>query len=199
MVRKTRKGQVFLIGAFVLCIMIASVVSGRSSLINDVPFDTTKNSFSNTILESKKVINIIAKENMTSYNMENRLLEYSLFLNRIGKEHNMNITGYFIVAIPNGADMNVSIINFGNYEMKDITIRINDTDTVFGSVKSMQSDTKIISNVPQFMSFNYSYLESTGISDELFSEEVNTSKKLFTYTKIRFENPKNARQSISYN
>ena len=194
-----RKGQVFLIGAFVLCIMIATAVSGRSSLINAVPFDGTKHSFSNTILESKKTINLIAKENMTSYNMENRLLEYSLFLDRIGKEHNMNITGYFIVAIPNGDDMNVSIINFGKYTMTDIIIRINDIDTVFGSVTSMQSDTKTISTVPEFMEFNYSYLESNGISDELFSEEVNTSKKVFSYIKIRFENPKNARQSISFN
>ena len=194
-----RKGQVFLIGAFVLCIMIATAVSGRSSLINTMPFDGTKHSFSNTILESKKTINIIAKENMTSYNLENRLLEYSFFLDRIGKEHNMNVTGYFVVAIPNGNDMNVSIINFGKYAMEDITIRINDTDTVFGSVMSMQSETKTITNVPEFMTFNYSYLESNGISDEFFSEEENTSKKMFSYIKIRFENTKNARQSISFN
>ena len=194
-----RKGQVFLIGAFVLCIMIAMAVSGRSSLANTMPFDGTKNLFSNTLLESKKTINIIAKENMTSYNMENRLLEYSLFLDRIGKEHNMNMTGYFIVAIPNGDDMNVSVINFGKYALKDINISINDTATAFGTVNSMQSDTKTISNVPEFMEFNYSYLESNGTSDNLFGEEVNTSKKVFSYIKIRFENNNNARQSITFN
>ena len=154
-------------------------VSGRSSLVNTMPFDGTKNLFSNTLLESKKTINIVAKENMTSYNMENRLIEYSLFLNRIGKEHNMNITGYFIVAIPNGDDMNVSVINFGKSAMKDIKININDTENSFGSINSMQSDTKIILNVPEFMNFNYSYFESNGTSDNLFGEEVNTSKKVF--------------------
>ena len=194
-----RKGQVFLIGAFVLCIMIATAVSGRSSLINTMPFDSTKHSFSNVILESKKTINIISKENLTSYNMENRLLEYSLFLDRIGKEHNMNITGYFIIAIPYGDDMNVSVINFGKSTMKDIKINLNDTENLFGSINSMQSNTKTISTVPEYMKFNYSYLESNGISDEYFSEEINTSKKVFSYIKIRFENNNNARQSISFN
>ena len=194
-----RKGQMFLIGAFVLCILIASTIAGKSSLSNTTPFDDTKNTFSNMILENQKVINIILKENMTSDNLENRLIEHSIFLDRIGKEHSLDLTGYFIVAIPVGDNLNISIMNFGKKSMKDIKVRINDTETIIGDIESMRVNTTTIANVPEFMKFNYSYLESNGINDELYGDQTNTNKRVFSYSKLRFENTKNVRQSITFN
>ncbi|MCK4550830.1 MAG: hypothetical protein KAT91_02660 [Candidatus Aenigmarchaeota archaeon] len=191
-----KKGQMFIVGAFVLCLLLATVVIGKNSVSSIVSFDSTNYLFENLLHESKSIVNIIAKENMSSENIGHRILEYSAFTNRFGQEHKMNTSGYFIVAVPVGDDMNVSVINFEKQQMVDIKIRINGTEKTISTLAHNSAKTVVFTNVPDYMNFNYTYIDS---DQNTQTQEENTTKRLFSFVKLRFVSGEDIKQSVYFN
>ena len=190
------KGQMFLVGAFVLCMLLATVIIGKNAIVVSVPQDQARNMFTNMLSESKNTLNIIAKENPTTYNIKNRLLEYMIFLDRTGKDHKTNISGYFIVGMPSGDGMNVTIANFGKETMSNIIVRINESEKTVSSLEHNNATTLVFENAPDYLKFNYTYSDPDA---ETFTEEVNTTKRLFCFVKLRFLSEEDLKQSVSFN
>ncbi|MCK5474485.1 MAG: hypothetical protein KAI53_03700 [Candidatus Aenigmarchaeota archaeon] len=186
-------------GAFVICILLATVTVGKNSINLYYPEDTTKNMFSNILSESKSTINIIAKENLTSKNMENRLLEYMTFISRVGEEHKINLSGYFLVAMPTGNNLNVTLVNFNKKPMTDIKIYVNASEKTISSLTHNNATTITFTDVSDYLKFNYTYSEYNGTAAETLSEEINTTKRIFSYIKLRFLSGEDIKQSVSFN
>ncbi len=194
-----KKGQMFIVGAFVICILLATAAVGKNAIKIYAPEDTTKNMFSNILSESKNTVNIIAKENLTSKNMENRLLEYLAFTSRVGEEHKINLSGYFLVAMPTGNDLNVTLVNFNKKPMTGIKICVNSSEKTINSLTHNNAATITFTNVPDYLKFNYTYSEYNGTATETLTEEINTTKRLFSYLKLRFLSGEDIKQSVSFN
>lgn len=194
-----RKGQMFLVGALILCAAIAGAVISTKSVYMTTPSNFADSMFSNMEYESRYVVNLIAKENATSKNIEHRMIEYMSFLDYMALERNIKYSGYFIIALPVGNDLNVTLLNYNKamIDSAEITVAGTTKSTVFLSHKD--SVTMTFDDVPDNMTFNYTLSYYDGTSTKTNTDETNITRRLFSAVNIRFLSGDNIRQSIFFN
>ena len=194
-----RKGQMFLVGALILCAAIAGAVISTKSLYMTTPSNFADDMFSNIEYESRYVLNLIAKENATSKNIENRMIEYMSFIEYMAIERNIKHTGYFIIALPIDDDLNVTLINYNDAQINSVDITVNGTTKSTASLPHKEAITMTFEDVPDYMTFNYtlSYLDGTSLITQ--TDEINMTRRLFSAVNIRFVSGDTIRQSLFFN
>lgn len=182
-----RKGQWLLAGAILLITMIStSVISNTQVKIGQDVEPWQKYIFQNLELESSPAINSMIQENATSKNIEGRSRDYLDFLRSFGNSHGMDVSAYFIVGLPAGGDINVSVINFGRNELQDIEITVNGTTKTIASLSDRHSATIAFPAVPDYFAVEYGLTEvnATG-GTETESGNFETIRKVFSIVKMR--------------
>ena len=187
--RRPRKGQWFLIAGLTLISMMTLVVLSRTQIqIGQSSEPWQKYMFDNIKTETPSAINAIIYENATSKNIEERSRDYLDFLQTFGDAHNANISAYFIIGIPAGSGMNVSIINFDQTDMHNVSVALDSTIKTIDIVHDRNSTTLAFSDVPDYFQVNYSLTEvnATGWKTPENSS-FSTTKRTFFATKLRVE------------
>ncbi len=182
-----RKAQWFIIGGLLIITMILSVALSRNQVQigqNIEPWQ--KYVFDNIKTDSRSAINSILAENATSDNIEARLRDYSNFLRNFGNGRGINITSYFIVGLPSGNGINVTIVNFQKAKMQPIAITINETTQSVAQISDTGSNTLVFNSVPDYFTVNYTVTEinAAGIS-ETDNQTLTTTKRAFSAIKLR--------------
>ncbi|NOQ55397.1 MAG: hypothetical protein GQ477_01180 [Nanohaloarchaea archaeon] len=194
-----RKGQMFLVGALILCAAIAGAAISTKAVSMTTPNNFADDMFSNIENENRYVLNLIAKENVTSKNIEHRMIEYMSFIDHMALERNIKYTGYFIIALPINDDLNVTIINYNKALIDSADIIIDGTKKSVVFLPHKDSVTMTFDDVPDYMTFNYTVSYSDGISLITQTDEINMTRRLFSAVNIRFKSGDNIRQSLLFN
>ena len=194
-----RKGQMFLVGALILCAAIAGAVISTKSVYMTTPSNFADSMFSNLESESRYVVNLIAKENATSKNIEHRMIEYMSFLDYMALERNIKYSGYFLIALPLGNDLNVTLINYNKAMIDSAEITVAGTTKSTAFLPHKDSVTMTFDDVPDFFKFNYTISYYDGVSTVTMADETNMTRRLFSAVNIRFLSGDNIRQSIFFN
>ncbi|MBW6462266.1 MAG: hypothetical protein K0B07_04430 [DPANN group archaeon] len=194
-----RKGQMFLVGALILCAAIVGAVISTKSVYIATSSNFADDMFSNMEYESKYVVNLIAKENATSNNIEHRMIEYMSFLDYMALERNIKYSGYLIIALPVGNDLNVTLINYNNALINSAEITVAGTTKSTASLPHKEATTITFEDVPDNMFLNYTISYYDGSTTKTNTDELNITRRLFSAVKIRFVSGDNIRQSIFFN
>jgi len=184
-----RKGQWFLIAGITIISMMTLVALSRTQVqIGQSSEPWQKYLFENIKTESASAINAILYENATSKNVEESLRDYLDFLEKFGDAHNTNISAYFIVGLPSGSGMNVSIINFDGDTLHNFSMALNGTVKTLGIIPNKNSTTIVFSTVPDYFVVNYTLTKINASGWETQeSSGTSTTRKVFSAVKVRVE------------
>ena len=187
---KRRKGQWFVIGAFLIITMISAVIMGQSAVtINEDLNPIQRQIFKNIKADSEIALNSILYEDRTSENLEIRIKEYSNFIRDFGKVHAIDATSYMIVGLPTAGGINVTVVNFQKTSMQPIEVTINGT-TQSATIPDGSTATLAFSSVPDYFTIDYTITTPGEALPE--SESTNMTKRVFSAVKLRVEsNDKN--------
>ncbi|VVB61724.1 Uncharacterised protein [uncultured archaeon] len=182
-----RKAQWFIIGGLTIITMILSVVLSRNQVQIGTGIEPwQKYVFDNIKTDSRNAINSILAENATSGNIEARARDYSNFLRNFGNSRGVNITSYFIIGLPSGNGINVSVVNFEKRTMQPITITVNGTTQSVAQIPDTSATTLVFSSVPDYFTVNYTVTEIDALGNsETDNQTLPTTKRAFSAIKVR--------------
>lgn len=185
--QRAKKGQWFLVSAIIIIAMISTVVLSSTQVkigANSDPWQ--KYSFENLKAESSNAINSMMLENATSKNIEDGSKDYLDFLHSFGDSHGMDVSAYFIVGLPTGSGMNVSVINFAHSDLRDINITLDSTTKIISLLPEKSSETISFTSVPDRFNVNYTLTEvnATGWR-KTENGNFQTTRKMFSAVKLR--------------
>ena len=185
-VKRRKKAQWFVIGAFLIITMISAIVMGKNAVkLGDDLDPLQRQIYKNIKADIDIALNSILHEEQTSENLEMRLEDYSNFVREFGKIHAINISTYFIVGLPSGNDVNVTVVNFQKTAMQPIEITINGTTKNISNLADGTSETITFESVPDYFIVNYTITTPGDLLPE--SESTNMTKRVFSAVKLRVE------------
>ncbi|MCK5235151.1 MAG: hypothetical protein KAJ88_04865, partial [Candidatus Aenigmarchaeota archaeon] len=92
--------------------------------------DRTQYMFTNMKSELNYVVNVIVADSTDSTNIEDKMYTFFNFLDIYSKNHNLDLEGYYIIGLPLGNGLNITVGNFRQYSLDNIEINItNSTGT----------------------------------------------------------------------
>lgn len=184
-----RKGQFIIIGAIAIIFMLTLVTLARAPLRIEA-VGPEKPIFDNLRTESRELINVILAENANSTNLENRLLDWAHFAGNYSRRHATLLRGYFVVALPSGQGLNVTIMNFmGSAAIVNVT-----ANSSAGSASLAAEEAKTITFASVSDSFDFSYNFSVG--GEVDSKSLNVTRRAFAAIKTRITSGEQVYQSL---
>ncbi len=126
-----RKGQFYIISVAVLIFMTSLILASRFMYPSQTAeLDRTQYMFTNMKSELNYVVNVIVADSANSTNIEDKMHIFFVFLDTYSKNHNLNLEGYYIIGLPLGDDLNITVGNFRQYSLDNIEINItNSTGT----------------------------------------------------------------------
>jgi|GEM_PF-1951533 len=183
---RRKKGQWFIVGAFLIITMISAIIMGKNAVKIDEDMNPIqKEIFKNVEGDREIALNSVLYENRTSENLETRLKEYSSFIRDFGRVHAINITTYLIVGLPTGNGVNVTVVNFQKAPMQPITIAINGTEKNISNLADGAAETIAFDSVPDYFTVNYTITTPGESLPEI--ESTNMTKRVFSAVKLRVE------------
>ncbi|NOQ37310.1 hypothetical protein GQ472_00350 [archaeon] len=126
-----RKGQFYIISVAVLIFMTSLILASRFMYPSQTAeLDRTQYMFTNMKSELNYVVNVIVADSADSTNIEDKMHIFFVFLDTYSKNHNLDLEGYYILGLPRGDDLNITVGNFRQYSLDSIEINItNSTGT----------------------------------------------------------------------
>ena len=126
-----RKGQFYIISVAVLIFMTSLILASRFMYPSQTAeLDRTQYMFTNMKSELNYVVNVIVADSADSTNIEDKMHIFFVFLDTYSKNHNLDLEGYYIIGLPLGDDLNITLGNFRQYPLDNIEINItNSTGT----------------------------------------------------------------------
>ncbi|MCK4927673.1 MAG: hypothetical protein KAJ20_00615 [Candidatus Aenigmarchaeota archaeon] len=126
-----RKGQFYIISVAVLIFMISLILASRFMYPSQTAeLDRTQYMFTNMKSELNYVVNVIVADSTDSTNIEDKMYTFFNFLDIYSKNHNLDLEGYYIIGLPLGNGLNITVGNFRQYSLDNIEINItNSTGT----------------------------------------------------------------------
>lgn len=182
-----RKGQWFIVGAFLIITLLSAAIFGRSQVqIGGEIEPWQKYIFRNIKADSENALTSILSENRTSENIEARLKDYSDFIRTFGDSRAINLTLYFIVGLPTADGLNITVVNFEKNRMSPVSITVNGTTQTIAEIPDGSASTVAFSPLPDYIVINYTITEiNSAGAPETESDAFNTTQKVFSALKLR--------------
>ncbi len=121
---RKRKGQWFLIGGFFLIIFLSYAVMSRTqisigsdTIARDFVFENIKDSTRSALSE------IVMEDTSTPY-VEAHLIDWKHMIQNFAHARALNLSGFIVLGIPYDGFINVSIINFFQQDVKNISFSV---------------------------------------------------------------------------
>ena len=187
---KKRKGQWLLITALLFSITLTSVVlmTSEKTNIQDISYGN-KDIFDNIKKESQNTINIILSENYSSDHLNTNLKIYTEFLKDYANEHNTNITGLYIIGLPDNNNLNITVANFLETPIKNLNLTVaSDTHTNL-HLNNGNFTTIHFTSIPDNFRFtyNFTYKDKEGASIMQNNTLNTTTKRIFSILQLKIE------------
>ncbi len=186
---RKRKGQWLLITALIFSLTLTTIVlmGSRATDSADIAYGD-KNMFDNIMAESQDAVNVILSENRTSEYLETGLAVYVEFLKRYVNEHNSDISGFYVVGLPSGDDLNLTVANFLGAEMQGMNLSLGGTEFLNLQLDDGNFSTFRFVSVPDSFLFscNFTYVDDDGdIVGK--NHQFNMTRRVFDVFDVRME------------
>lgn len=186
-----RKAQYYILAAAFVIFMVASIYFVSRTTFNikntasDYIFSNIKNDFPNAV-------NTIVENNSDSASIEANMSTYINFLQNYTQRRNLILRGYFVVGVPHGNDLNITIGNFYNSSLYNFEVNAtNNTATLSNKQIILEKN-----QVYTFPTYSNIYKKDNTINitikhDAMAAEEFETTKKLFSYIRLEMVQEQN--------
>ncbi len=189
-----RKAQWFIVGGLLIATMILTVALSRNQVQIGTGIEPwQKHIFDNVKKDSISAVNSIVLENASSKNIESRLKDYSNFLRNYGDMRAINISAYFLVGLPAGNGINVTIVNFERNTMRPANVTIGGATQSIPEILDRGASTIYFNSVPDYFTVNYTLTEINKTGEKSIENGTfTTTKKIFSAIKIRISTKDNS-------
>lgn len=199
--QRRRKGQWFLIGGFILIMLLSYVATMRGQVMINEDTHLERNfAFSNVKSATRSTISQIVSEDTSKEHIEARLFDWVYILRTFAAERASNISGFILLGVPHAGYVNATLINFFQQELSDVNLSVGSASVNGVHVSDGNASTFYLPEASNYFLVNMTYYLDRGSGMEAQSVYFNTTRKAFFIYELRLTKRagEQVMQSIEY-
>lgn len=194
---RKRRGEWILVSGIIMILLMTLATQALSQVLVTKAESPEQTVYGNVKTESQYVVNVIVAEDATSFNIENRLMQWAAFLKNYTVARATNFKGYFIVGLPTENGLNVTISNFYGEQINSTNLSAGASTINIPSIADNTATTVNIPTLPDYFQFDYNLT----LGDENLVENggLNVLRRVFSIVRIRVSSGQQVWQTLQIN